>query len=103
LQVFAIIGIVVVFAAIVGGYLLEHGQLKVLLQPAELLIILGAAAGTILVANPPHVLAGILKGILGTLKSSQFVQKHYLETLKTMFDLLNFARKNGLAALETDL
>ena len=42
---FAIIGIVVVFGAIVGGYLMEHGNLKVLLQPAELLIIGGAAIG----------------------------------------------------------
>src|SRR6266568_4792146 len=42
---FAIIGIVVVFGAVVGGYLMEHGNLKVLLQPAELLIIGGAGAG----------------------------------------------------------
>jgi chemotaxis protein MotA len=36
---FAIIGIVVVFGAIVIGYLLEHGNIRVLLQPAELLIL----------------------------------------------------------------
>ena len=33
---FAIIGIVVVFGAIVAGYLMEHGNLRVLVQPAEL-------------------------------------------------------------------
>jgi chemotaxis protein MotA len=38
---FAIIGIVVVFGAVVGGYLMEHGNLRVLLQPAELVIIGG--------------------------------------------------------------
>jgi chemotaxis protein MotA len=53
---FAIIGILVVFGAVVGGYLMEHGHLKVLLQPAELLIIGGAGAGTVLVANPLHIL-----------------------------------------------
>ena len=42
-----------VFGAVVGGYLMEHGNIKVLLQPAELVIIAGAAAGTILIANPP--------------------------------------------------
>ncbi|MGA8301066.1 MAG: motility-associated protein, partial [Terriglobales bacterium] len=47
---FAIIGIVVVFGAIAGGYLMEHGNLKVLMQPAELLIIGGASIGTVLVA-----------------------------------------------------
>ena len=36
---FVIIGIVIVFGAVVGGYLMEHGHLAVLMQPAELLII----------------------------------------------------------------
>jgi chemotaxis protein MotA len=42
---FAIIGIVVVFGAVVAGYLMEHGHLAVLVQPAELLIIGGAGGG----------------------------------------------------------
>ena len=40
---FRIIGIVVVFGAVLAGYLMEHGNLRVLMQPAELIIILGAA------------------------------------------------------------
>ena len=55
---FQIIGILVVFGAIVAGYLMEKGNLLVLMQPAELVIIGGAAVGTVLVANPPHVLKG---------------------------------------------
>ena len=39
---FTIIGIVVVFGAVLAGYLMEHGNLKVLIQPAELV---GTAAG----------------------------------------------------------
>ena len=53
---FAIIGIVVVFGCIVAGYLMEHGNLRVLIQPAELIIIGGAALGTLLVANPLHII-----------------------------------------------
>ena len=41
-RMFAIIGIIVVFGAVVAGYLMEHGHLAVLVQPAELLIIGGA-------------------------------------------------------------
>ena len=52
LGMFAIIGIVVVFGCVLAGYLMEHGNLKVLIQPAELVIIGGAALGTLLVANP---------------------------------------------------
>jgi len=55
-QCFSIIGMVVVIGAIVGGYLMEKGNLMVLLQPAELLIIGGAALGTLLIANPLPVL-----------------------------------------------
>ena len=43
----SILGIVIVLGAIVGGYLIEHGKLLVLLQPAELIIILGAAVDTL--------------------------------------------------------
>ncbi|MGB8752102.1 MAG: motility-associated protein, partial [Candidatus Sulfotelmatobacter sp.] len=43
---FAIIGIVVVFGCVVAGYLMEHGNLSVLIQPAELVTIGGAAVGT---------------------------------------------------------
>jgi chemotaxis protein MotA len=100
---FAIIGIVVVFGCIVAGYLMEHGNLRVLLQPAELLIIAGAAAGTVLVANPLHILKQIATGIAGVFGSSRYTRPRYIETLKMMFDLLNKARREGLVALENDI
>ncbi len=100
---FVIIGILVVIGAIVGGYLMEHGNIRVLLQPAELLIIGGAAAGTVLIANPLHILKKIVAGALGSLKGSRFTKALYLETLKMIFDLLNKGRKEGLVALESDI
>src|SRR5271166_5642785 len=99
---FVIIGIVVVFGAVVGGYLMEHGNLKVLLQPAELVTIGGAAIGTLLIANPLHVLKGIIGGITGAFGGSKHNKAAYLETLKMMFELLSRARKEGLMALEAD-
>ncbi len=100
---FAIIGILVVFAAVVAGYLMEHGNIKVLIQPAELVIIAGAAIGTLLVANPLHILKKIAGGLSVVLGGSKFTQKRYLESLKMMYDLLNRARKDGLVALEADV
>src|SRR5215468_2967185 len=100
---FAIIGIVVVFGAIVGGYLMEHGNIRVLVQPAELVIIGGAAIGTVLVANPLHILKKIAAGIPGVFTGSKLTKQRYLESLKMMFDLLNKARKEGLVSLETDV
>ena len=100
---FAIIGIIVVFGAVLAGYLMEHGHILVLLQPAELLIIGGAAAGTVLIANPLHILKQIAGGVVAVFKGSKFTKQRYLDTLKMVYDLLNKARREGLMSLETDV
>ena len=100
---FAIIGAVVVLGAVVGGYLMEHGHLMVLLQPAELLIIAGAAIGTLLIANPLPVVMKIVKGVLGVLKGSPYTKATYLETLKMLNALFMLARRNGMVKLEEDV
>ncbi len=81
---FAIIGIVVVFGAIVAGYLMEHGNLRVLMQPAELIIIGGAAIGTALIGNPLHILKTMASGVLGVFSGSKYSKQVYLESLKTV-------------------
>ncbi|HUO13919.1 MAG TPA: flagellar motor stator protein MotA [Verrucomicrobiae bacterium] len=100
---FAIIGIVVVFGCIVAGYLMEHGNIRVLIQPAELVIIGGAAVGTVLVANPLHIIKKIVAGIGGVFSGSKFTKQTYLEALKMLYELFNKARKDGLMALEGDV
>ncbi|MEQ1946939.1 MAG: flagellar motor stator protein MotA [Bryobacteraceae bacterium] len=100
---FAIIGIVVVIGAVLGGYLMEHGQLAVLVQPAELVIIGGAALGTLLIANPLPVVMKIFKGLISVLKGSPFSKAMYLETLKMLSDLFMLARKAGMVKLEEDV
>jgi chemotaxis protein MotA len=100
---FAIIGIVVVFGAVIGGFLMEKGHLAVLMQPAELVILAGAAMGTLLVANPLRVLKAIVGGLLGALKGSPFTKERYLSTLKMLYEFLNKVRKEGLLAVEMDV
>jgi chemotaxis protein MotA len=100
---FAIIGIVVVIGCVVAGYLMEHGNLKVLIQPAELVTIGGAAIGTVLIANPLHILKQIIGGVVAVFKGSPFNKQAYLDSLKTLYELLNKARKDGLMALEGDV
>ncbi len=100
---FAIIGIVLVFASIITGFLMEKGHILVLLQPAELLIIAGAATGTLLVANPMHIIKGIGAGLVGVMKGSSFTKARYLNTLKMMYQFLNKVRKEGLLCVEMDV
>jgi chemotaxis protein MotA len=99
---FIIIGIMVVFGAVVGGYMMEHGNLKVLMQPAELVTIGGAALGTVLVANPLYIVKKIAAGVAGAFGGSKYSKQQHLETLKMMFELFSRARRDGLMALETD-
>src|SRR4030081_1620807 len=100
---FSIIGIVVVFGCIAAGYLMEHGNLKVLLQPAELIIIGGSALGTVLISNPIHTLKQIASGLIAVFGSSKFGETRYVDTLKIIYELLQKARNNGLVPLETDI
>ncbi len=99
----AILGIVIVLGAIAGGYLMEHGKLLVLLQPAELVIIFGAAVGTVVIANPLPVLIRIGKGIAGVIGGGGYSKAIYTESLKMLFELFSYARKAGTAKLEEDV
>ncbi len=99
----SIVGILVVFGAVIGGFMMEKGQLGVLIQPAELVTIGGAALGTLLAANPVHILKGLASGMMGIVSGSPFSKQRYIETLKMMFDLFTKARKEGMVAIEADV
>jgi chemotaxis protein MotA len=68
-----------------------------------MLIIVGAATGTLLVANPIHILKGILGGLKDVLGGSKFNKGRYLNTLKMMYQFLNKVRKEGLLSVEMDV
>ena len=99
----AVIGILIVFLAVIGGFLMEKGHIAVLMQPAEVLIIAGAGAGTLLVANPVHILKGIAGGVAGVLKGSKLGKARYLDTLRMLYQFLNKVRKEGLLSVENDV
>jgi chemotaxis protein MotA len=90
---FAFIGIVVVFGAIVGGYLMEQRNLKVFVQPAELIIIGGTALVTIFIANPLRAIIRIATGAAGVFLPSMFSNDFDLEHLKMLNELFHYARK----------
>jgi chemotaxis protein MotA len=98
-----IVGILAVIGAILGGYMIEHGNLRVLIQPAELIIIGGAAIGTLLIANPLPVIVKIFKSLLGVLSSGKYNKDRYLKTLKMLNDLFKKGRKGGISSLESDI
>ncbi len=98
---FSIIGIVVVIGAVIGGYLMEKGNLMVLVQPAEVVTIGGAAIGTVLIGNPLPVIIKIIKGLLGILSGGKYNKVRYTNTLKLLNDLFSQGRKGGMVSLES--
>jgi len=100
---FAIIGIVIVLASIIGGYLMEEGNLFVLLQPAELVIIFGAALGSFLIASPSKVVGLVTKNISSIVVSKSQSKSKYLELLSLLYQLFAKIRKEGLVSIESDI
>jgi len=95
-----IIGIVVVVASVIGGYMAMGGHLEVLIQPFEAVIILGAAMGAYIIGNTGPVLKKSL-GVFGTLlRGSRYNKAAYIELLGLQFTLFKLVQTRGVLALE---
>jgi chemotaxis protein MotA len=99
----AIIGLLLVFAAVIGGYLWEQGNPYVLLQPAEILIVLGAALGIVMVANPAPVMRKMWGGAWVIFRSPPYTQQSFLRHLRMLYEVFAFAFRAGVEALEQDV
>ena len=97
---FVIIGAVLVFGALLGGFIMAGGNPLTLIVIPEYVIIVGAAVGSLLIANPLPVLIKIINGILGTLKGPKVNKQAYLDLMKMMYEIFQFAKREGLIALE---
>ncbi len=98
-----LIGIAIVFSAVVGGYVMERGNVLVLLQPAELLIIVGSAAGITLVANSTTGLRRILSGALSVFTPPPYTPAFYRSVLKMLYELFSIGRRQGMPTLENHI
>ena len=98
-----IIGLITAIGCIFGGYLMAHGKLALLWQPAELVIIAGGAFGAFIIANPGSVIKKVFTGVPGLMKGSAFNKKMYMDLLTLMYLLFAKARKEGLMSLESDI
>jgi len=101
--VLVLVGYVVILGAVFGGFAMAGGHLGSLLQPVELLMIGGSAAGAFLVANPNKVIRATLKALPSLLRGSRYSKTLYLETLSLLYDILAKVRKEGLMSIETDV
>jgi chemotaxis protein MotA len=97
---FVIIGLVVVTVSVIGGFMFAGGNPALLIQPAEFVVIVGAAIGSSLVSSPVGVIKKMIKSISGIFKSNSHSKEDYLELLKAFNDLFLLAQRDGLLAIE---
>jgi chemotaxis protein MotA len=100
---YPLIGIAVVFAAVLGGFLLEKGNLYVLLQPAELLIVGGAAAGIVMVANPPSLIRRMWRGTLAAFRPPPYSPLTFLRYMRMLYEIFSYIQRAGVAEFEKDV
>ena len=98
---FLIVGLAVVFGSIVLGYTMHGGQLAVLIQINELIIIGGAGLGAIVIGNSPSTVKDILLQSLSLLKPNPFNRATFTELLQVLYDVFYAARKDGLVGIES--
>jgi chemotaxis protein MotA len=94
-----IVGFVIVIVSVGGGYVMEGGNLLVLFQPAELVIIGGAAAGSMMIGTPPKILKSLLAQTKGLLAPASG-KDDFKELLAMLYQIFKAAQQSGVMALE---
>ena len=99
---FGIIGIVVVFVMVFGGYLLAGGKLGIILKalPFEMMMICGAAAGAFLISNSSSDAKHTLSDVGKVFKGPKWKPDDYRDLLCLLFELIRLARQNPVAIEE---
>lgn len=95
-----IVGFIIVIGSVLGGYVMHHGQIGVLIQVSEFIIIGGAALGAMLMGNPLPAVKATFQRSFALAKGNPFTQKAYSELLTFLYEVFALSKKDGLLALE---
>ena len=98
-----ILGYVLIVLGVFGGFALGGGYLGSLLQPVELLMICGAAAGAFVVGNTPKAIKATLQALPSLFKGSRYTRALYVELMLMLYAILARIRSDGLMSIEADI
>lgn len=96
-----IVGFLIVFGGVIGGYLMAGGAISVLNQPSEFVVIGGAAVGSLLVSTPGKVLSLTLSQIKATLSGAGPTRQDYVDLLSMLYQIFKLVQQSGVMALES--
>jgi len=94
-----IVGIVLVFVMVFGGYLAAGGKMTIILKslPYEMIIIGGAAVGAFAIANDMHTVRQTVRDLSKVFKGPHWKPQDYRDLLCLLFELIRLARQNPVA------
>jgi chemotaxis protein MotA len=97
---FVLIGIIFGCVCIFAGYMMHGGQIGVLIQISEFIIIGGAGIGIFIASSGKDGIGSTIKACIGLLKPDPYTKTAFIDLLRMMYQLFNVARKEGLLGLE---
>lgn len=102
---FAIIGILVVFIMVFGGFALAGGKFDLIIKaaPFELMMIGGAAVGAFLIGNPFPVVLKTLGGFGTVFAGAKWKGQDYEDLLCLLYLLTKTMKTKGVIALEAHI
>ena len=98
-----LIGMVITFGCVLGGYMAMGGHVDVLLQPFELMIIGGAGLGGFIVANPMKVVKDSGKALGEVFKNAVPKERNYLDVLGVLYSLMRDLRTKSRNEIEAHI
>lgn len=98
----AIVGLVVIFGCIFGGYILSGGKMDIVLHalPFEGLMIIGGSVGAYIIANKSIVLKATPKNFSKVMSGAKWKQQDYKDILCLMFLFCKLMKSKGMIAVE---
>ena len=102
---FQIIGVVVVFVMVFGGFTLAGGNFDIIIKalPFELMMIGGAAVGAFLIGNAAKIVMKTLGDFGKLISGSKWKQQDYVDLLTLLFQLTKTMKTKGVIALEAHI
>ncbi len=98
-----VIGALIIVACVLGGYAMANGDMRVLWQPAEVVIILGAGIGSLIVGNPKEVLLEMCSQIKGVFIFKRRGEEFQRQLLMLLYELLEMVDVGGLKVLDAHI
>jgi chemotaxis protein MotA len=95
-----IVGSLVVIASVAGGYMSHGGNLMLLYQPSEFVIIGGSALGLLIVGTPMSVIKDMMTQLKNQLGSGPSRQE-FTDLVVMLYQLFRVVQATGVMALET--